>query len=412
MTDCKHLSETKQNKALIDAVTLKHKHCVDLLIKAGADVNTRNNYGESVLIIASREGSKECIVSLVKGGTKVKVKSFVEGKPITLLEVTVTVSDAECLKLLLGNDIPVNGVISAVVNAHYKYISSLVKAGASLNVPVTHNDHLDSFTCLEIMKQECGINSTDVTTVITPFDVGENPCLELLLNSGADVNTTDSHGRTPLMMTSTNKKFVSKLIQHGALVNKADDNGMTSLMHALLNSCRAEVTELFLGAGADVNATNVNNMSVLTHAALANDGIKNINVLLKYGILINIRNVCGQNALEHHLAICGDYRDEKIVRLLFAAGESLDVRNVQRNAWIVNREHRKSQIAWQLQSCSLNGSSIFCLQCKCREAIRHHLLKINLNKNFFQRIPKLGLPAKLKHYLLYGTSLDFMEDYQ
>ena len=118
------------------------------------------------------------------------------------------------------------------------------------------------------------------------------------------MNTTGGRGRTPLMMTSTNKTFVSKLIRHGALVNKADAYGMTPLMYAVLNSCRAEVTELFLGAGADVNATNVNDMSVLTNAALANDGVKNIQVLLKYGILINIRNICGQNATGMLFCIC------------------------------------------------------------------------------------------------------------
>ena len=281
-----------------------------------------------------------------------------------------------------------------------------------MNVSVTHNDHLDSITCLKIMEQACGINSNDAATVITPFEIDENTCLELLLNSGADVNTTDGRGRTPLMMTSTNKTFVSKLIRHGALVNKADAYGMTPLMYAVLNSCRAEVTELILGAGADVDATDVNDMSVLTNAALANDGVKNIQVLLKYGILINIRNICGQNALEHHLAVCSDDRNQKIVWLLFAAGELLDVRNVQRNAWIVSRKHEDTEIGRQLQSCSLNGSSFKCLQCRCREAIRHHLLQINLNSNFFLRIPKLGLPTKLTNYLLYGTSLDFMEDSQ
>ena len=229
ISDCKHLSQSKQNEALIDAATLKHKHCVDLLIQAGADVNTRNNGGESALIVASREGGKECIVSLVKGGTKVKVKSFVEGKPVAFLEVTLTISGAECLKSLLENDIPVNGVISALANAYYKYTKSLVKSGADVNVSVTHNDHLNSITCLKIMEQAFGINSIDAATVITPFKIGENPCLELLLNSGADVNTTDGRGRTPLMMTSTNKTFVSKLIRHGALVNKADAYGMTPL---------------------------------------------------------------------------------------------------------------------------------------------------------------------------------------
>ena len=281
MSGCKHLSQSKKNEALIDAVILKHKHCADLLLQAGADVNARNKNGETPLIIASGNGCKECIISVVKGGIKVKVTSFVEGKLVTLLEVTVIISAAESLKWLLGNDIPVNAVISAAVNAQYKHINSLVKTGADVNIPVTCSDHLDSITCLKIMEQAHDVHPNDASTVITSVDFSENTCLELLLNSGADVNRTDGHDRTALMMISTSKTLVSKLLEHGSLVNKADDNGMAPLMYAVLNSCHVEITELFLRAGSDVNATDVNNMSVLTHAALANDGMKNIQLLLK-----------------------------------------------------------------------------------------------------------------------------------
>ena len=187
-------------------------------------MNTTDNDEESPLKIASRESVKECIISLVKGGTKVKVTSFFEGKPAILLEVTVMVSGAECFRLLLGNDISVNALLSTIVNAQCKNFNSLAKTGADVNVPVTQNGHLDSTTCLKILEQANDINLNDTTPVIMPMNVGENTCLELLLNSGADVNTTDGQGRTALMMTSTNKELVWKQLHHGAPVNKADDS--------------------------------------------------------------------------------------------------------------------------------------------------------------------------------------------
>ena len=43
----------------------------------------------------------------------------------------------------------------------------------------------------------------------------------------------------------------------------------------------------------------------------------------------------------------------------------------------------------------------------CREAIRKHLLKLDLNSNLFGRIPRLEgeIPFSLVHYLLYNMSL-------
>ena len=47
-----------------------------------------------------------------------------------------------------------------------------------------------------------------------------------------------------------------------------------------------------------------------------------------------------------------------------------------------------------------------CLSHLCREAIRRHLLDLDLHTNLFVRAPKLGLPKSLTSYILYDQSLD------
>ena len=46
----------------------------------------------------------------------------------------------------------------------------------------------------------------------------------------------------------------------------------------------------------------------------------------------------------------------------------------------------------------------------CREAIRKHLLKLDLHSNLFVRVPQLGLPSIVTEYLLFNQSLDDDDD--
>lgn len=93
----------------------------------------------------------------------------------------------------------------------------------------------------------------------TPLHVaallGKNELAELLISKGADVNAKDIRGETPLhMVASYNKKEVAELlISKGADVNAKSDNGETPL-HSAAYEGRKEIAELLISKGADVNA--------------------------------------------------------------------------------------------------------------------------------------------------------------
>lgn len=78
---------------------------------------------------------------------------------------------------------------------------------------------------------------------------------EYLLSRGADVDTQDSYGHTPLheAVTEGNVDVVSTLIDHGADINVRSHSGWTPLHWAVWGR-RKSVVRLLLSKGADVNA--------------------------------------------------------------------------------------------------------------------------------------------------------------
>jgi hypothetical protein len=73
-----------------------------------------------------------------------------------------------------------------------------------------------------------------------------------LIERGADVNTVDGLGATPLMFAAQlgYRDMVSLLLQHGARVNEIDAIDQTALTKAVEHG-RVEISDMLLGAGAD-----------------------------------------------------------------------------------------------------------------------------------------------------------------
>lgn len=60
-------------------------------------------------------------------------------------------------------------------------------------------------------------------------DVAE---VKSLTEQGANVNSKDEDGMTPLMLCRNSAEVTKVLIEHGADVNAKDNAGATALMHA------------------------------------------------------------------------------------------------------------------------------------------------------------------------------------
>jgi ankyrin repeat protein len=141
-----------------------------------------------------------------------------------------------------------------------------------------------------------------------------------LLQAGADVNTEDENGSSPLHYAAYkgHANVVALLLTHGAYIDKVTNNGTTSL-HFAVDYGHADVVILLISHGASINKANHLGETPFHYAV--DQGYANIvTLLLKHGAQIDESDKCGQTPL--HLAI--DYGHVDVVTLLLNHGAQVD----------------------------------------------------------------------------------------
>lgn len=117
-----------------------------------------------------------------------------------------------------------------------------------------------------------------------------------------------------LAAASGQTKTLLKLLDAGANPNSTDSLGMTPLWAALLNG-RLESAEELLKRGADVEIRKANGgKTILGRLAIEANSLNEMELLLRYGAEVDARDHMGRTPLMHALA--GDRR--KVARLLLA----------------------------------------------------------------------------------------------
>ena len=122
------------------------------------------------------------------------------------------------------------------------------------------------------------------------------------------------------------------LVKYGAEVNSIDKFGRTPL-HSAVNACKIKITKLLLNNGAYVNAQDETKNTPLHYASTQSVGI--CDLLLKHGADPNIKNIFYEtpifravHGVNHALSHC-----KEIVKLLLHHGGDVEIRNInQKNA--------------------------------------------------------------------------------
>jgi ankyrin repeat protein len=146
-------------------------------------------------------------------------------------------------------------------------------------------------------------------------------CFEFLIEKGANVNLSDSQGRTPLQFAVVCKavKHLTSLIKHKANINAADIGGYTPLMKAYSK----EIARLLIQAGADVNAQSYEGYSVLMCHIDTADDLEICLLLIENGAQVNHTNNYGNTHL-HQAARMGK---KELVELLLVNGADINIAN-------------------------------------------------------------------------------------
>jgi ankyrin repeat protein len=148
--------------------------------------------------------------------------------------------------------------------------------------------------------------------------------VEFLIGKGANVNLKDSEGKTALLWSASNSLENAKiLIANSAKVNEVANDGMTPFIQASLGVSSGkvpiEMCELLRKNGANINAglSRKNAMGwTALHYAVINGDVELVKYLIKFGA--NVNKATGEGSTPLYLAKLGG--DDAIIKVLKNAG--------------------------------------------------------------------------------------------
>ena len=230
--------------SLMLAASSGRSKCIDLLIKAGADVNITDVNGYTPLTISVDHGHEHCVRLLIRAGADVNKPTDEKHTPLMCAAST---GNESCLEMLLKAGADVNttercectALMFATQKAKWQCLDLLLRAGADVNNRGSY-DHLP---------------------IIVAAFYGGREGVDLLIKAGADVNTTVTEGVVELGTTalieaaaSNSLGSIKLLLCAGAFVNKKSSANINALEgHIHRRICNVKIERLLFAAGENVD---------------------------------------------------------------------------------------------------------------------------------------------------------------
>jgi uncharacterized protein len=180
----------------------------------------------------------------------------------------------------------------------------------------------DSKALSELLGQGADVNTRDdhgTTPLMYAAAIGSAQAMRQLIAAGAGVNAKTSFNATALMWCSDQFEKVKLLTDKGADVNARSTRGRTPLLIAASHAGNIAVVRLLLSKGADPKTSDKANNTPLLGAAYAND-TETIKLFLEKGADAKAHNVAGLNAL----MFAASYGNVEIVKTLLARGADVN----------------------------------------------------------------------------------------
>lgn len=283
----------------------------EMLINAGADLNVKDIYGFTPIMVATQLNNLELVKILCKAGADLNLASY-DG--VTPLMYANSMKYAEIARILFRNGAHVdyfsieNNLYFLpspdellVINAdsgNYESVSYLIEHGANPNY-----------------SNEEGVNA-----LMYASDNGYYRIAKLLIEKGADVNSKPIDGNTALFASvrSNSDSIAELLIQNNAKINIQNKNGLYPL-HYAAGLGYPVMTDLLLYYEAEPNVTDSDGNTPLMTSAYA--GAYSVTeTLINSGADLNISDIYGNTPL----MVATQFNDTALIRILYTAGADLD----------------------------------------------------------------------------------------
>lgn len=358
----------KYYSPLQNAASSGHLTTVALLLKAGANINRKNELGDTALSLAIKCRHSDVVEYLAAHGATLSIEKSSQQKNEFIKSIEM--NDTEAATWFIQNcknaheianrfcDIKTGetALILAAKNNNEAITASLIKLNVDLNAQdhqkmtalhhaVTHKRAHAAMTLLDNAAQTDITDADGNTPLHAAAKVGNDALVKLLLqinislldkqnNHGdtaliyalrhdqvktanvildfkPDINTTNKHGKTALYyaagLTSINvdHKFLIRLITAGAQLETKTPEGKTAVYQAAKHGCQ-NILQLLIAAKADVTVTHSTKKKTLLHLCAKRGSVDAISELAAHHIQ-NIDPLDHKNRTPLYCAIAKKY---------------------------------------------------------------------------------------------------------
>ena len=197
------------------AVQLNDAETVQVLLDNNASANKHDSYGVTPLHVACERGYIEMVKKLLESGAEMIQNDKCEPPLI----YAVNHGHDDCVLELLKHSADPNvrdfrgttALQIAVGNNYIATVKHLLNQGASVEKEKLEDENLVCLAVLNgsveitqaLLQKGCSpsnFSTEEVPPIIAAAGIGSADCLDIIINAGADVDTTDRRGQTPLQI--------------------------------------------------------------------------------------------------------------------------------------------------------------------------------------------------------------------
>jgi uncharacterized protein len=257
--------QSASDKDLFQAVSKGDIGAVRVSLDNGADIDARDESGDTPIMIAVGNHNIAIAKLLLEKGADVSLRNNYEE---TALTQAARSFDSEMLGIVLSGNPDIKEKNAALLQA--------AESG-----PVV----------IQVVDAPPTANAQNEQAATAPHEPPWVTNVRLLLDSGADIETRDDEGETPLTRAASfgQTETFKFLLERGAKVNIRDKGGMTPLIAAACSCAMAtmnstyDIMKTLLEKGANVNARSREGKTALIMAAGSPDDAASVKLLLSWG---------------------------------------------------------------------------------------------------------------------------------